>query len=317
MGLMRAGLEPLGFETVYANDNDPIKVKLYRDNWGDLDTRDIRDVRGRDVPYAEMATASFPCTDVSLSGRRTGLHGEGSGLVFEFLRILDDMAKTPDILLFENVPGLLSLHGGRYWARLLSEVRSRGYYARHMVVDAKSFVPQSRARVFLIGHKESMPPSPTPPPQCRMTLDDIVDSNAAWMGDDKVENFLHRMVPLQKRSLFDLICSDSVEHRTAKIHGRKDNPTGYASVYEVRRDRIGNALTRSIGGAPRMVRAGRGHLDIRPIALLECARMMGAEHLNYGSVSDRQARQALGDAVCVPVVEWAARKMLMPFWGVS
>ncbi len=34
MGLMRAGLEPLGIETVFANDINATKAALYRDNWG-------------------------------------------------------------------------------------------------------------------------------------------------------------------------------------------------------------------------------------------------------------------------------------------
>ena len=35
MGLMRAGLEKAGARTVFANDIDPTKAKLYRANWGE------------------------------------------------------------------------------------------------------------------------------------------------------------------------------------------------------------------------------------------------------------------------------------------
>ena len=45
---------------------------------------------------------------------------------------------------------------------------------------------------------------------------------------------------------------------------------------------------------------------------MEYARLQGAEHLRYGSVSAAQAMFALGDAVCVPVIDWLGRKCLRP-----
>ena len=44
--------------------------------------------------------------------------------------------------------------------------------------------------------------------------------------------------------------------------------------------------------------------------LREYARLQGAGDLRYGAVSERQAMFALGDAVCVPVVEWIGRNWL-------
>ena len=64
MGLMRAGLERFGIETVFANDIDETKAKLYADNWGReaLHVGDIRTLNGDDIPDADLVTASFPCT---------------------------------------------------------------------------------------------------------------------------------------------------------------------------------------------------------------------------------------------------------------
>ena len=47
MGLMRAGLETAGIETVFANDICPVKAVLYRDNWGGdgLHSGDVRAFR--------------------------------------------------------------------------------------------------------------------------------------------------------------------------------------------------------------------------------------------------------------------------------
>ena len=114
MGLMRAGLESIGIETVFANDIDRTKAKLYADNWGReaLHVGDIRALKGADIPDADVVTASFPCTDMSLAGKYKGLNGAQSGLVLDFLRILDEMgARSPRTILIENVMGFS--HGKR------------------------------------------------------------------------------------------------------------------------------------------------------------------------------------------------------------
>lgn len=93
MGLMRAGLERVGIKTVFANDVDETKAKLYVDNWGqdELHVGDIRSLNGDNIPDAELVTASFPCTDMSLAGHYKGLNGAQSSLVLDFMRILDEM----------------------------------------------------------------------------------------------------------------------------------------------------------------------------------------------------------------------------------
>src|SRR3990167_5674908 len=62
-------------------------------------------------------TAGFPCQDLSVAGKRAGLKGERSGLFWEILRVAE--REDPRWLLLENVPGLLSSHGGRDLAAIL------------------------------------------------------------------------------------------------------------------------------------------------------------------------------------------------------
>ena len=115
MGLMRAGLTRSGVETVFANDVDESKAALYRENWGgdEFVFDDVRNLQGRDIPTVDVATASFPCVDLSLAGYRAGLDGTRSGVVYEFLRILHEMADTPSCVVLENVPGFLTVNKGR------------------------------------------------------------------------------------------------------------------------------------------------------------------------------------------------------------
>ena len=77
IGLVRLALERAGFSVVFAHDVDPVKRAMYAANFGSADfiLGDIRDLSGGDVPSVELATASFPCTDLSLAGGRERTRG--------------------------------------------------------------------------------------------------------------------------------------------------------------------------------------------------------------------------------------------------
>jgi DNA (cytosine-5)-methyltransferase 1 len=85
IGLVAAALEPRGFNIQWANDIEPTKRDIYAANRPHLMHKflleDVRRVNGGDVPQVELATASFPCIDLSLAGNRQGLAGKHSGLL--------------------------------------------------------------------------------------------------------------------------------------------------------------------------------------------------------------------------------------------
>ena len=154
IGLVRAGVEAAGLDVVWANDISPIKQAVYSANFGSADYHlcDVRDVRGTDVPDVDIATASFPCIDLSLAGHRRGLAGEQSGLYFEFVRVLAEMGKRrPAAVLIENVPSFISSRGGRDLHDALAALNRLGYVCDLAVVDSRWFVPQSRSRLFVLG----------------------------------------------------------------------------------------------------------------------------------------------------------------------
>jgi DNA (cytosine-5)-methyltransferase 1 len=73
IGLMRMGLDAAGWTTVFANDIDEKKWEMYRDHFGDTGEfhwDDMHTLEVRRVPDIALATASFPCNDLSLAGRR-------------------------------------------------------------------------------------------------------------------------------------------------------------------------------------------------------------------------------------------------------
>ena len=57
----------------------------------------------------------------------------------------------------ENVIGFLIAHDGANFARAYEALRTRGYRAGAVVIDARDFVPQSRPRAFLIAVDQNLP----------------------------------------------------------------------------------------------------------------------------------------------------------------
>jgi DNA (cytosine-5)-methyltransferase 1 len=118
IGLMRIGLENAGWRIAFANDIDHDKWQMYKDHFGDSGefvVDDIHKLKSSQVPTVSLATASFPCNDLSLAGARHGLAGAQSSAFWGFVDILKAMKRErrlPAIVLLENVTGFLTSHNG-------------------------------------------------------------------------------------------------------------------------------------------------------------------------------------------------------------
>ncbi|MEH2407423.1 DNA cytosine methyltransferase [Nostoc sp.] len=94
-----------------------------------------------------------PCQAFSIFGRRKGLDDPRGNLVWEYLKIIQEI--KPKAFVFENVPGLKSIHDGKLFEEILSELTIGGTYAisTHSYQMAEYGIPQFRERVFVIGAK--------------------------------------------------------------------------------------------------------------------------------------------------------------------
>ena len=102
------------------------------------------------VPERGIITGGFPCQDLSVAGKRAGLAGKRSGLYWEIIRLVDELA--PAYIVLENVPGLLTSNGGRDMGAVIGALVDRRYGVSWRVLDAQNFgVPQRRRRVFIVG----------------------------------------------------------------------------------------------------------------------------------------------------------------------
>ena len=350
IGLVRMALEQAGFRVVYANDVDAAKHAMYARNFGDAEftLADIRSLDGGGVPDVELATASFPCTDLSLAGARAGLSGRESGLVAEFLRILREMeGRRPPAVLIENVPGFGSSNGGADLRHTLAALNGLGYACDVTLLDARRFVPQSRARLFIVGAQSPpagtegrapgeaslrpnwMPrlagsdsglrlfslPHPAPPEELRDGLDEAAErfppEHEIWWGGKRLEAFLGSLSPINAGRAAALRESARPAHATAYRRTRRGR-----SVWEIRADCISGCLRTTRGGSSRqaLVEGCCGALRVRWMTAREYARLQGAPDFDFGSATEAQATFAMGDAVCVPAVCWLAEHYLLGLW---
>lgn len=124
---------------------------------------DIKSVKAKDLPEANVLTYSFPCQDLSVSGhwhnRTSGIDREAnnrSTLLWEIERILIEYNEInkplPTFLLMENVSNILSSkHIGNFkeWLKFLE---SLGYVNQVVTLDSRKFgIPQTRVRTYVIS----------------------------------------------------------------------------------------------------------------------------------------------------------------------
>src|SRR5690606_37247727 len=138
--LVRMGLEARGWNLAYANDLDPEKRAMYDAHFGDADEHfdlgDVHSVDGSSLPDVELATASFPCTDLSLAGARLGFKGEQSSAFWGFVSAIRGMgSRRPPLVMLENVVGFLTSHGGADFRAAMEALNELGYAIDAFVLD--------------------------------------------------------------------------------------------------------------------------------------------------------------------------------------
>ena len=144
--------ECVGFSEIDKYASQVLKYLYKTKNYGDC-----KKINWSEVPDFDMLTGGSPCQDFSIAGKRAGIEGARSGLVWEYIRCLQE--KKPRYFIWENVKGLLSSNSGRDFGSILIAFSESGYSLWWQVLNAKDFgVPQNRERVFVCGFRDGSPP---------------------------------------------------------------------------------------------------------------------------------------------------------------
>ncbi len=143
---------------------------------------DVSKLNGAELPPVDIITFGSPCQDLSIAGKRAGIHdGDRSSLFFQAIRIIKEMrdatnGRYPRYCVWENVPGAFSSNGGNDFKAVLEAVigvkeegvevpapenhrwaksdvfLGDGWSVAYRVLDAQYWgVPQRRARIYLVA----------------------------------------------------------------------------------------------------------------------------------------------------------------------
>ncbi|WP_048736311.1 DNA cytosine methyltransferase [Necropsobacter massiliensis] len=100
-----------------------------------------------------------PCQDFSRSGlKKGGTKGSGtrSSLLFETIRIIEEMNIKPKVVLWENVKGVLDRNLRASFFHYLKEMERLGYENKYEILNAMDFgIPQKRERIFVVSILEN------------------------------------------------------------------------------------------------------------------------------------------------------------------
>lgn len=166
IGSQAKALELLGvdFEHWKVCEFDDYAMKSYNAVHNtNFKTSDIQNLTASDLEikdkdkYEYIMTYSYPCTDISIAGKREGMErnsGTRSSLLWEVERLLKECGddNKPQILLMENVRECHNGKNAPLFFEWTSFLRSIGYKNFYTDMDAKNYgIPQTRKRCFMLS----------------------------------------------------------------------------------------------------------------------------------------------------------------------
>lgn len=141
------GWEPVGFSEI---EPFPSAVLAHRfpsvKNYGDMTK-----FKEWEIGKFDVLVGGTPCQSFSIAGLRRGIEDPRGNLMLTYGAIANHF--KPRIIVWENVPGVLSSNGGKDFGTFLGMLGELGYGFAYRILDAQYFgVAQRRRRVFVVGY---------------------------------------------------------------------------------------------------------------------------------------------------------------------
>ena len=147
----------IDYELVGFSEIDKYAVKSYCAIHNESIDKSLGDITKIDIDTLpnniDLLTHGSPCTSFSLAGKQEG-GDEGSGTASSLLWYSVEIIskKKPKVVMWENVPNVLSKKHSHNFDRYLSVLDELGYENTYVILNAKDFgVPQNRKRLICIS----------------------------------------------------------------------------------------------------------------------------------------------------------------------
>ena len=296
MGGVRLGFEKNGFETVFANDFEPMCKTTYDLNFDMpyMTVEDVRKIKIKNLPDFDFLLGGFPCQAFSVAGHRKGFSDKGRGdLFFEIAKILE--VKKPLGFFLENVKNLYGHDFGKTFKIILEKIDTLGYDVRHSILNTMEHgtLPQNRERIYIVGFRK----------------------NSGLIND-----FVFPKPRVLKKQIKDILqkpneIADRYYYNDTPLFAKiKDYPFKTNRVYQWRRKYIREnksgvcpTLTANMGMGGHNVPLVKDRKGVRKLTPRECARLQGfADNFKLPEVADSHLYKQIGNSVSVPVIKRVA-----------
>lgn len=304
MGGFRLAMQAHGGKCIFSSEWNRYAQKTYLANFGEVPFGDItlEETKSHIPEKFDVLCAGFPCQPFSIAGvskknslgRETGFRDKTQGTLF--FDVADIISRhRPKAFYLENVKNLTSHDKGRTFKVITETLEELGYSIHYEILDGKSYVPQHRERIMIVGFDEKVYrgrekfefPKLGDPVNC---IGDILEKDVS-----------------EKYTLSDKLWSYLQNY--AEKHKARGNGFGYGLV-----DLSGISRTLSAryykDGSEILIPQGKD-MNPRRLTPRECARLMGyPDEYIIDAVSEVQSYRQCGNSVIVPLISAVAEQLV-------
>jgi DNA (cytosine-5)-methyltransferase 1 len=308
IGGFRIGFEKAGFRCVFSSEIEKNCRETYKINFGEYPAGDITKISADSIHNHDILLAGFPCQPFSISGKLQGFEDTRGTLFFDILRIAE--AKSPKVIVLENVKHLMYHDKGRTLKVMLKHLNKLGYKVSWKILNASDFgVPQNRERTFIVASKGKSFDFTLLKKRRGKIIKDILDSE----GDFEFLKMKdYTIITPQIRQKSGLIFA-GYRNKKIRIAGVRPNTNHLSRVHKQP-----NRIYSSDGVHPTLPSqetAGRFFImhkgKVRKLTFNEARKLMGFSDDFKWTSSNGERYKQLGNSVCIPLVEELARQIKM------
>jgi DNA (cytosine-5)-methyltransferase 1 len=308
-------------------------IEVYRKHYPDhINFGDATKINPSGLPDFDFLCGGFPCQAFSIAGNRRGFQDTRGTLFFDIARILK--VKRPQLVLLENVKGLLNHDKGETFKVIIQTLEELGYEHQWMVLNSKFHgVPQNRERVFIVGslrgtsRPEILPFTESSGELDERNLREQIVSSLQSLGHT---NGNYRGMNMIAEPEIDLIQSARAQH--SRIYGLEGISPTLAGASKLsgdctpkiaipvltpdRPEKRQNGRRFKEDGEPSFTLTGQdihgvmmGN-KIRRLTPTECERLQGFPDGWTNGLSDTQRYKCLGNAVTTNVIKVIVSRLI-------
>lgn len=298
---------------------------------------DIAQYHPTTTEQVDVLMHGSPCQDFSICGKQQGGQkgtGTRSSLLWETIRIIDELPYRPRYVVWENVKNVLSKKHRPIFDAYCEQLSERGYINVYQILNAKDYgLPQNRERLFCIsvlaGRNQGIK-LPQPQPLTLCALDFM--NTTCFHQSSVIAEFQENKAYDKKRGVGLELCNESLEESTIPCGELKLRKVGmlYGGSYEKQWEQskrvyspygLCPCITALSGGGTETKFLLRccNHYIVRKLMPIEMWKLMGFSEHDYLKVlsstepplSYTALKRLAGNSICVPVLEAIFRNLAL------